>query len=147
MGLGRICPPVGQGDLHWETQKLRRQVGISRSGAQVLGAPGWAEAPCNGVLLMKTVAPPGVSGVGRAPGCPGLQLHLPESGAHPAGPYPCPNPPSPWRASSPGKGVQAPRVWTRRPWYWMSPAPEDQLRRSRAPTPASLLLRRVQPEA
>ena len=75
-GTGEDLPPVGQGDLHWETQRLRRHADASRSGAQVLGVPGWAEAPCNGVLLMKTAAPPGVSGVGRAPGCPGLQLHL-----------------------------------------------------------------------
>lgn len=70
-GTGEDLPPVGQGDLHWETERLRRHVDASRSGAQVLGAPGWAEAPCNGVLLMKTVAPPGVSGVGRAPGALG----------------------------------------------------------------------------
>ena len=38
MGLGRIRPPAG------DSEKPRRQVGVSRSSAQVSGAPGWAEA-------------------------------------------------------------------------------------------------------
>lgn len=101
MGLGRIRPPAG------DSEKPRCQVGVSRGSAQVSGAPGWAEAPGSGVLLMKTVAP-GVSGVGRVAGCPGLQLPLPGVWGTSCRSLPGPHPSFPLESFLPREGCPGP---------------------------------------
>lgn len=85
--------------------------------------------------------------MGRVAGCPGLQLPLPGVWGTSCRSLPGPHPSFPLESFLPREGCPGPLGVDKETMVLDEPPPTDQLRRSRAPTPASLLLLGVQLEA